>query len=87
MMNGMDTPLGTDPRLGNAPEDPASFLRMMIGTLYSRPQMYVRRLGELNSVLYFTHFLWAKLKVVVGRKSSKYRWRFSHLCGPPRIAP
>jgi hypothetical protein len=78
---GMDTPLGADARLGNAPEDPAAFLLMMIGTLYARPQMYVRRLGELNSLLYFTHFLWAN----IARERTNYirfgGWSFHELTG------
>lgn len=42
-------------------EMPAEFIVTMIGNLYDRPQMYVRTVRELDSLLYFTHYLWAEI--------------------------
>jgi hypothetical protein len=53
--------LTSDATIREAVENPSAFLMKMIGSLYDRPQMYVRRLGELNALLYFTHFLWANV--------------------------
>jgi hypothetical protein len=77
----MDTPLGADPRFENAPKEPAAFLLMMIGTLYNRPQMYVRRLGELNSLLYFTHVLWANIASQTTNYILMGGWSFTKLAG------
>ncbi len=76
-----ETPTAVDTRLEDAASDPSAFLLMMIGTLYKSPQMYVRRLGELDALLYFTHFLWAHIG---GQREHYLRmggWSFHELEG------
>ena len=73
--------LTSDATIREAVENPSAFLMKMIGTLYDRPQTYVRRLGELNALLYFTHFLWAN---IAGQTSHYLRmggWCFDELSG------
>lgn len=74
---GIMTPAEADEFLRGIEEDhdreePISVVRGMIGWVYEKPHAYARTVGEIDSILYCLHGLWAQF---LGKRSQYERVR------------